>query len=291
MSDAVVSRLSGMRDAVIDLALHRRPAGRPVPAVEPCTPLDAYLRAAEQLHGVLTSLSGADWGALAHHEIGTVRDLIVHLTGVERVALGWVEADGDAPLAVTDHLHASRDASAEFVDAPDDEIVVAWFDGARRFAAACAVADPSKPVLAHDLPTDVDGLLVLRAFELWAHLLDVCGAVGRPEPEVDEPRLALMSSRLMQAAPLALLLRGVDVSSPSRVRFVLTGLATRCYDNTFGGESVDGGRPDVTVVIDTVDVCRIAARRASAADVDVAVEGDADVADVILGALDAFARD
>jgi uncharacterized protein (TIGR03083 family) len=291
MTDAPI--LAGLRAEVIDRALDRRPAGRPVDAVEPCTPLDAFALAVDQLHAVLLTLHQRDWDAPAHHEIGTVRDVVAHLVGVERLMLAWVEADAEEPATATEHVAAARAAATADLDGIDPrDIAVLWHEAARRALAACAVADPSKAVLAHDLPTDVDGLLVLRAFELWAHLQDVCRAAGRPCPPVDEPRLALMSGRLMDAVPVALFLRGID--PPARiVRFVLTGAAARCYDVAVGGAAsptADGGI-DVTIVADTVDVCRVAARRATHDGIDVIVEGDEDVGRVILGALDAFARD
>jgi hypothetical protein len=139
----------------------------------------------------------------------------------------------------------------------------------------------------HDLPTDVDGLLVLRAFELWAHLHDVCDAVGRPVPDAGPARLALMSSRLMDVVPAALFLR--DVPPPvSEVRFVLTGPAGGCYDVDLGGPA---GREPLTIVADTADLCRVAARRLSVGALDAVVDGDPEVAERILVALDAFSRD
>ena len=54
---------------------------------------------------------------------------------------------------------------------------------------AAGTVAPDLEVLAHDLPTDADGLLVLRTFELWAHMHDVAQATGRPVPDLDAPRM------------------------------------------------------------------------------------------------------
>lgn len=187
----------------------------------------------------------------------------------------------------TEHVTAAR-AHADDI-APDESgerLAARWIEAVERVRDACALVDPSKPVLAHDLPTDVGGLLVLRTFELWAHLQDVCAATGRTCPAADGTQLALMSSRLMGALPGALFLRDVPLPRQA-VRFVLTGAAPGCCDLP----GVESDTPPLTIVVDTVDVCRVAARRLATSDLDVVVEGDAELAGTLLGALDAFARD
>lgn len=273
---------------VLARALERRPAGRPVDAPQPASPLEAFLAAAVQLDAQLVALEPAEWAAPAHHHHGTVRDLVAHLVGVERLALQWVQAPAGAELVPTDHLTA-RSASGDLAGTDGPTLGRIWFGAARRLHTASAVADPSKPILAHDLPTDVEGLLVLRAFELWAHLQDICRATGRPVPDAEDERMALMAARLMEALPVAMALRGPRITSRT-ARFVLTGRAGGCFDVPLG--PVDVARPaDVTVVADAVDACRVAARRLAAADLDAHVEGDAALAAALLAALDAFAQD
>lgn len=277
-----------LRSGIIDRALVQRPAGRPVGAPPPSTPLDAFSAAAEQLDRVLRTLERADWAAHAHAEIGTVRDLVVHLVGVERLAHAWVSAPPGTPAVASEHVSAARAVTADLEGADDDDLIARWAAAVEQTRAACAAADPSTPILANDLPTDVDGLLVLRAFELWSHALDVCAATRRPVPAVDAPRLTLMSTRLMAAVPVALALRGIDVSTPA-VRFVLTGDGGGVHDVDLAS-ALEGGEP-LTIVVDTVDVCLVAARRLPARALDAVVEGDPVEAGAILGALDAFARD
>jgi hypothetical protein len=144
--------------------------------------------------------------------------------------------------------------------------------------------------MAHDLPTDVDGLLVLRAFELWAHLDDVCRAIGRDRPAVEPARLAFMSTRLAGAAPLALLLEGEDAPDAD-VRFVLTGPGGGCHDVAFGNPSATDRRT-LTLVADTEAVCRVASRRLAPDALDVTVvDGDERDAARIVRTLGSFARD
>jgi uncharacterized protein (TIGR03083 family) len=279
-----------LRTAVLERALAVRAPGRPVAAPEPSTPHDAFVAAADQVAATLRTLTPDDWRAPAHDGIGTVRDVISHLYGVERVVLGWLTAPHDAVPEVSEHLAATRWAIDELADTLPPVIADRWYAAALDVAAACAAADPARPVLAHDLPTDVDGLLVLRAFELWAHLEDVCLATGRPLPRVDEPRLTLMSQRLMGALPLAVAWRQTTVPMRS-VRFVLTGPGGGCYDVDLAGAGVGGPDDEVTIVADTTDVCRVAARRLDAADLEAVVDGDGDAALALLATVDAFARD
>ena len=284
-----MSTAADARARLLATALDRRPAGRPIDAPAPASPAEAYLGAVVQLDATLRSLRADEWVLPAHDDHGSVRDVMAHLIGIERLALQWVTAPAGSELVPTDHMASARAMDDPLASADGATIRRLWFEAARRLHAAAAVADPSKPVLAHDLPTDVDGLLVLRAFELWAHLHDVCVATGRQLPDVEDERMALMTARLMAAVPMALALRGNRVTSRS-VRFVVTGRAGGCFDVPLG--PVDVQRPtDVTIVADAVALCRVAARRLAVGDLDAHVEGDAPLAQTVLGSLDAFAQD
>jgi uncharacterized protein (TIGR03083 family) len=287
MTDTPISEL---RAAVLQRAVAVRAPGRPAAAPGPSTPRQAFVAAAEQLAATLRLLTPEEWRTPAHAEIGTVRDVVVHLYGVERVALDWITAPLDVEPVESEHLSATRWAVDELADTLPAANVDRRFVAALEVAAAAAVAEPGRTILAHDLPTDVDGLLVLRAFELWAHLEDVCRATGRPQPVVDEPRLTLMSQRLMGALPLAVAWRQTTVPMRS-VRFVLTGPGGGCYDVDLLGAGVGGPDDEVTIVADTTDVCRVASRRLDAVDLEAVVEGDGDGALALLATVDAFARD
>lgn len=121
-----------------------------------------------------------------------------------------------------------------------------------------------------------------EALEVAVHDLHV----GRP---LADAQMALMSSRLMEALPGALLYRGLAI--PDRtVRFVLTGPAGGCYDIPLG-EDADPTIATTTIVADVVDVCRVAAARLDPPDLDCTIDGDVDLAQLVLANIDAFARD
>src|SRR5664279_5408077 len=261
----------GLRTATLARALSRRRAGRPVDGATPCEPGNAFDRTVADLQELLRSLSDAEWDAVAHPEHGRVRDVVAHLVGVERLSVRWLHADADMPVLL-DHVAATRDIVDELSEAEPREIARQWHAAARAVAAAAASGDPARQVDFHDLTMSVDGFLVTRTFELWAHAMDISAAAGRTLLRLDPERMATLSSRLMAAVPMALAYRSTTV--PGRTaRFVLTGAAGGCYTVPLH-PGTDPGEPDVTVLADAVDLCRVAARRLRPEELGATVEGD-----------------
>jgi uncharacterized protein (TIGR03083 family) len=285
---AAVRPPAGLRDATLLRALERRPAGRPVGAAAPCEPPEAFDRTIADLHELLCSLSESEWEAPAHPEHGRVRDVVAHLIGVERLALRWLDPDDDVPL-VPDHVAATRSVIAELAGHDPHDIGLRWHQSALAVAAAAARGDSARSITFHDLSTTVTGLLVMRTFERWAHAMDISAATGRPLLRLDPERMATLSGRLMAAVPGALAYR--RTTAPGRTaRFVLTGTAGGCYTVPLH-PGTDPGEPDFTLVADTVDLCRVAARRLRPDQLSATIDGDAGLADLVLAGLDAFARD
>lgn len=277
-----------LRPETLARAMARRAAGRPIDGVTPCAPVDAFGRTVADLYELLQSLSGAEWNATAHPEHGRVRDLVAHLVGVERLSVRWLSAEADVPVLL-DHVAATRDVVDELSAAEPAELARHWHEAALAVAAAAATGDRAREVRFHDLTLSVSGFLVTRTFELWAHAMDISAATGRPLLRLDPERMATLSSRLMAAVPMALAYR--RSTAPGRTaRFVLTGAAGGCYTVALQ-PGADIGEPDVTVVADAVDLCRLAARRLRPDELGATIEGDRHLADLVLAGLDAFARD
>ena len=277
-----------LRAATLRRALGRRAAGRPADGVAACEPLEGFVRTVADLHGLLQSLSADEWNAPAHGEHGRVRDLVAHLIGVERLSARWLRAEADMP-ALLDHVAATRDVVDGLSAAEPTEITRQWHEAALDVAAAAASGDHARQVTWHDLTLSVTGLLITRTFELWAHAMDISAATGRPLLRLDPERMVTLSRRLMAAVPMALAYRRSTV--PGRTaRFILTGASGGCYTVPLH-PGADLGEPDVTVVTDVVDLCRLAARRLSPEELGATIEGDRQLADLVLAGLDAFARD
>ena len=78
-------------------------------------------------------------------------------------------------------------------------------------------------------------------------------------------------------------------------RFVLTGPAGGCYDVGLDAAApatpAELADPDVTIVADVLDLCRVAAARLTPEELSYTVYGDPALAGLVLANIDAFARD
>jgi hypothetical protein len=213
---------------------------------------------------------------------------MAHLVGVERLCVRWI-ANDPTTRDLVDHVEATRDVVAELATAEPADVAQQWHVAALATADAAEAAGLTHVVSFHDLTDSVGGLLVMRTFELWAHAMDIAAAAGLPRPELDDERMSALSTRLLAALPLGLAYRRT-VAPGRTARIVLTGAAGGVHTVALmPGEPP--GPPDVLLVADTVELCRVAARRLPPAELTVTVEGDAALADLVLNALDAFARD
>ena len=250
-----------MRQAITDRARLVVPST----VVPGCTPIAAYRGAVDDLHAL----------AAAVDQTPAVLDVMAHVAGVEQLVLRWLVGK---PVDLGEH--GAVRASLDLHD---------WHRLTLEVEQAARAADAGRALPAYGLVLDVDGLLVLRTFELWTHTHDVARAAGVPTPDTAPPRLALMSARLSEVLPMAMAVRGV--SRPGRTaRLVLTGVAPGCFDVSLDPADAPG-QPDVTIVVDVVEVCRLAARRAVADGIGVVFEGDEALGRLVLAAADAFAQD
>jgi hypothetical protein len=99
----------------------------------------------------------------------------------------------------------------------------------------------------------------------------------------------------VRALPLGMLLAGYDAGGAT-AKVVLTGPGGGTWLQPLGGQPAAGGpdraatgAPDVTVVADVVDFCRLAAQRLDPDGLRAEIEGDAEVARKVLVAAQVFA--
>ncbi len=254
------------------------------------SPLDAFAVTAAELGDLLSTLGEADWRRRTPMEHASVRDVVGHLVGVERYLLGQL---GRRPALVAerreDHWPVSRQASADLSGAPGEAVTAQWWLEVMELMSVCSELGPDQPVRSLDLPGNVRSLMVLRTFELWTHGDDVRQAVGGALNLLDDARLSLMSSELMQALPIGTAL--TDQARPGQTaRFCLTGSGGGTYDVPLAwGETP--GPPDVVVTVSTIDLCRLAANRVHPDALDAEVRGDRSLLMPVLAAAGAFAAD
>jgi uncharacterized protein (TIGR03083 family) len=285
----------GLADRMLRTALAARPAGRPTGpwASEDIGPFEAFTRSLDDLAGLLDSLAPGEWDVPVHAP-GTdgwvVRDVVAHLVAVERYQLTVLGRGDWAPPPGTeaDHTAMTRPTVAELHDVPLGELRRQWDDAVHASRAACReeVDRPGRlqeRVTFAGLPFKVGTMLVLRAFEVWTHGDDIRAALGRPLTTPDGPRLTLMSDLAVHALPLGLALSGRTLTHRT-ARIVLTGPGGGTWSQPLGiGEPP--GEPEVVLVADVVDFCRLVARRLPADAIDCHIEGDEALgADVLAGA-------
>jgi uncharacterized protein (TIGR03083 family) len=259
-------------------------------ARHPLTSLSAFITTAAELGHHLDTLSDDDWRTPTAVYDSNVRDLVAHLVGVERYVLGQLgrRTALDAPTREL-HQPVTRGAAADLDGAPGPAVARAWWQEVMQVIAACSELGPSHPVTFHHLPGSIRGLLVVRTFEVWTHDDDIRRAVDRPVNDLDDPRLAMMSSTLMELIPQGMGI--LDTARPGRTaRFVLTGDGAGTHDVALAPDQGPGD-PDITITTSTVELCRLAAARVAIDDLPVEVDGDRSLLEPILVGAGAFALD
>jgi uncharacterized protein (TIGR03083 family) len=219
-----------------------------------------------------------------------VRDLVEHLVGMERYLLGQL---GRRPRLVADrredHWPATRLAVADLVDEPNGVVTFRWWFEVMDLIGACGELGPDHPISYHHLAGNLHGLLVSRIFELWTHGDDIRQAIGQPLNLLDDARLTLMVSELMEALPIGVMLSGNALPGRS-ARFDITGSGGRTYDVALAFGEMPGA-PDVIITADALELCRFAANRLGESELAPVVEGDGSLLDPVLVAVTAFAAD
>ena len=254
------------------------------------TPLAAFIKTASELMAMLDTLTTEEWSRPTQVEGASVRDLTVHLVGVERYVLGQLGRGPRWPApGREDHYPMSRVAAADVAAFEGPDVARAWWLAVLDVVAACGDAGPDAPAAYHHLDGTARGLMVIRTFELWTHDEDIRRAIGRELNLLDDARLGLMSGELMEVLALGMALSGT--TRPGRTaRFEITGSGAGAYDIALApGDPI--GAPDITISVPAVDLCRLAANRQSAAALPVVVEGDRSLLEPVLVGAGAFAAD
>jgi uncharacterized protein (TIGR03083 family) len=308
LAEAVASPPAlGLRSRVLASAFAERAPGASIDDGRSDPAPRAFARTATDLDALLADLADADWLEPAHPEIGRVRDVVAHLLAIETYVLAQlterdrtIEQTGDAAhtgdvvhtgdAVHTGHVETGEATIVAVRDLPVGELRRRWKQAADALADAAQAAPADTVVQLHSLPAGIEGAMFMRTFELWAHLDDIARATGRRRPRLDARRLRAMSTALVDALPIAMAVSGhADVTA--RVRLVTTGPGGGSHDLVFGDATDGPATPAATVIVDVVDLCRLAARRSTLPQLDLRIDGDRAVADALLASVSAFALD
>ncbi len=278
-----------LKPRTIDAALAARHPGRPADAVVAARPADAFALAVDDLEALLRDLAPGDWDAAALGE-WTVLGVVGHLVAVEQYigALLGLWPMPEEFVDDSDHRAMTQASVAVAESGSPSDAIDRWAELARAIAAHARTLDDAQleeRVIVHGFSYRTRTLLVARTFELWTHSSDMCAALGRPRVDPDAARLRLMCEVAVAALPVGLMLSGGD--GGGRVaRVVLTGVGGGAWTQPLDvGAVLDGSSdvaPDVALMADAIDFCRVAAQRLSPADLDAVIEGDRALADELL---------
>jgi uncharacterized protein (TIGR03083 family) len=277
---------SGLRDRVLAAARAARPPGRAVPEPPPISPAEVFGRAVDAFGMTLDRLNAEDWTLPALRDL-TVQGLVGHLVGVERDLQRAF--DDDPVVADADHVSSTQATARRQSAEPPRGTLQAWRAATAATVSRLAADDLDRVIALHGLRLPLRSLLVVRAFELWTHENDIRAAAGLP-PSVPDPcavplMTELATGRLPRVAVTAGIVEHVDL------HLVLTGPGGGTWDLALGDRTTGPPAPEVTIVTDAIDFCRLAANRRSPDQLDAHISGATTQAPRILAATAALALD
>jgi len=280
-----------VRARVVRTALAERSAGRPLGAPEKISGLEAFRRSASQMDALLADLSDGEWQRPALRDL-SVQELVGHLIAVEEA---FFEGLSGAPHPPTGAEHVSSTQAA--AKAQGRRLARAthaeWRDRMARTLAACAERPVDLEASYYGVILPLDQLLVVRAFEIWAHHEDVRRATGRPLQAPDDAVLACMVQLAAALLPVGVA-RANGPREQAAVRIVLTGKAGGTWDIPLGPPAAGraGHPPSGTiVVIDAAAFCRVVANREDLAGSGAAVLGEVGPAEKLFAGAASLALD
>jgi uncharacterized protein (TIGR03083 family) len=273
---------AGLRERVMTASLRARPADQVIPHIPRISPAEAFGRAADAFYAVLCALNEPDWRLHVLRDLD-VQGLAGHLIGVEDDVQRALSGD---PVQA-DHVTSTQPAADRQAGRPAAATRADWRRAADHTLEMVRGADVDAAVTVWGIPLPLGAVLVARAFELWTHENDIRRVAGLRASVPDASTLRLMTELATGMLPFAALLTGLP--GPINLRLVLTGPGGGTFDVAIGGDAPEPA--SIAIVTDVVDFCRLAANRASPADLDLYVTGDRDRAPGVLAATSALALD
>lgn len=279
-------------DLVVQAAAAARPVGQSIASLgggERANPAVAFVQTVGEFKAVVADAEG--WEIVEPYGWSTTQ-LVAHLLDIDLYfgrQLGLWEHDIDEPLE-DDHLAMTEAAIRAAVKADFRTTLTRWLEVSSAVCAHVASLDAeqvAERIKFHILETRVSTALVVRVFEVWTHIEDLCRTLRRDPPPLDGARLHLMTRTAVRAIPLGMLLGGLDGGAHT-ARLVLTGVGGGVWNQPLQ-RGAEAGEPSVTIIADALEFCRLAAQRIAPADLDAEVDGPTDLAITVLRGASVFA--
>jgi uncharacterized protein (TIGR03084 family) len=210
----------------------------------------------EQLDGILTALTPAQWAHPSAAEGWTVADVVLHLAQSEELVIASLAGD-EAVFAAASagRVDALADASvaAQRQVSPAD-LLGRWRTAAGVTPGALRARPGGTRLQWITNRLSPAALATTRLAEHWTHAQDIAGPLGIPYPDTDRLRhIAWLGHRTL---PYAFAIEGID------------GGPVYCELTAPGGEIWRFGDPAAPSVITgpTAEFCRVGARRLAPGD-------------------------
>lgn len=253
------------------------------------TTAEAYADQVAALSALLDRVPGDAWGRpVAAYPGWSVRDLVAHVAASEAYSASVLGRGGFDPGGLEhDHLAMTEATIERSRPLPVAEVVDAWRTVAEATAAHVLALDAvalDEPMPLHGIPFRITTAVVARAFELWTHADDIRAAIGEPLEAPSPGVVHRMAHESVQSLPAAVFTLD-ELPPPAVAHVVLTGPGGGTWTVFVGGaEGGATGEPDLTLVADVVDYCRVVSRRQDIATLAMHTEGDRPLAVQLLKA-------
>lgn len=289
LGDLLAADPPPMRAGILATA-RQRPRLRPTPF----NPIEALAAVVDDAEALLADLTAAEWAAPRALGDYSVHDTVSHLIGADRYLGVKVGAwPGETPADEHDHLAVTDPAVIEGRSLTDAELLERWRSTSRalvdhlRTIDVATLGEPSRYCV---IEGPLGLVLIARAFELWTHVEDICRATGRPLRSPAEAVLGAMTDVAADLVPVGYTMEMSGAATDATLRLVLTGPGGGTWDRSLepGGEA---GEPDLVLVADAVDFCRMVARRVEPSDLDCELLGRRELGAAVLAGSTRFAMD
>ncbi|WP_229053002.1 maleylpyruvate isomerase family mycothiol-dependent enzyme [Aeromicrobium sp. Leaf350] len=249
----------------------------------------AWKQAADAVVDLVPTLSAAQIAAPTDCPGWSVHDVVAHLEHLETVANGRPEPPAGIAIVASDYTEAGV---AERRDVPTADLLASFREHTAQrhdFLTSTRLdLAETAPVTPAGVPWTWETLLRNRAVDLWVHEQDIRRAVGVPG---DLSSLGAQVTTHTFAAGMGFVL-GKKVKAPAgtMVRWLVTGGAAVTIELLVGEDgrarrAEPGTVADVTLGMTSEAFCVLAAGRRGPADVEVGIDGDAQLAAAVLGAM------
>jgi uncharacterized protein (TIGR03084 family) len=215
----------------------------------------------EELDAMLEGLDVEGWRQPSPCEGWDVSDVVLHLAQTDEMAIGSVQGRLDEVverLTVGIGAATNVDDGAAFMvererDRSTDQLWTRWRTGAAELREVLKEADPHDRVMWVAGELSVRTLATTRLAESWIHTGDVAAALGRQRQPTD--RLRPIARLAWRTLPYAFGRAGRTLTGP--VAFELRGPSGEQWS------FVPDDPPLTTIRGEAVDLCTVAARRAT----------------------------